>query len=98
MPVPSVPVSMVITEGPVLNFTFGKQSEENGTKYINSSSDAENSLPLSDSVFWSQTFSNDGPNHSWNRGKCICDAQEDTSVRRSDIQMVDAKTRRAKAC
>lgn len=41
---------MVIIKGPVLHFTFGEQREESGTKYINSSSDPENSLPFSNSV------------------------------------------------
>lgn len=48
--VPSVSVSMVIAESPVLYFTFGEQCEENGTKYIDSSSDTENSLPFCNSV------------------------------------------------
>lgn len=41
---------MMVTEGPVLHFTFGEQREENGTKYINSSSDTEDSLPFSNSI------------------------------------------------
>jgi hypothetical protein len=41
---------MVIIESPVLHFTFGKYRKENGTKYVNSSSDAENNLPFSNGV------------------------------------------------
>ena len=48
--VPSVSVSTVIPNSPVLYFTFGEQCEENGTKYVDSSSNAENSLPFSNSV------------------------------------------------
>uniref|UniRef100_A0A0K8R6K2 Putative sialin n=1 Tax=Ixodes ricinus TaxID=34613 RepID=A0A0K8R6K2_IXORI len=47
---------------------LAKKCEENGTKYINSSSDPENSLPFSNSVLRGQTFSNDRPDHSWNSG------------------------------
>lgn len=95
--VPSVSVSMVIAESPVLYFAFGEQCEENGTKYIDSSSDTENSLPFCNSVARCQTLSDDRPSHPWNGGEGVGDAQEDAGVRGCNVQMVDAESRRAKA-